>query len=132
MNNEILNQILDEVKDIKGELKTTNSRLGNLETEVGGLKTEVGGLKTKVDGLETKVDGLEVETKRISQSVAVIEVEHGRRLGGLEDGQGLILDKLERIETIVPVAEATAIDVELIKNAVTSHSKAINALKSVI
>ena len=119
---EILVQIQGDISDLKqgqAKLETgqaeTNQRLDKLEQ--GQSKLEQGQYK------------LEAETARIRQSVANIEVEHGRKLGLLIDGHTLITDKLDPLPEAVETLQE---DVSVIKLAVMDHSNAIKAVKSAV
>ncbi|MCL2602953.1 MAG: hypothetical protein FWD90_00570 [Defluviitaleaceae bacterium] len=75
------------------------------------------------------INGLKTDISRLNQTVAVIELEHGKSLGALHDGYKLLYDEVTRMR---PVVEATANDVETIKSVVTRHSGIFSALKSAI
>lgn len=113
--------------------------LENLTGKVDGLVTAVEGLTSTVekhgvliDGLTTTVKDLTAQVEDVRHTVAVIEVEHGQKIGALFDGYSRVSDDIKQILPVVELAEKTATDVSIIKTAVTSHAKIVNALKSAI
>lgn len=97
------NILLELVSEVKG----LGTAVRNLETKVGNLETEVTELKTTVKNLETEVTGLKTTVDRIDQTVMRIEVEHGEKLQILFDAdlykrekfdsQGHTLERHEKI-----------------------------------
>ena len=75
-----------------------------------------------------RLDNLESEVTRIKESVILIENDHGKKLGALLDGYGMLADKVEPLPGAV---DALQEDVSVIKAVVTSHSMDINVLKAV-
>ena len=63
MDNEILNEVLQIVKETRSDVSEVKTRVGSLETKVDSLETKVDSLGTKVDSLETKVHELEADVK---------------------------------------------------------------------
>ncbi|MCL2387912.1 MAG: hypothetical protein FWC89_10255 [Defluviitaleaceae bacterium] len=121
--------------------------LENLTTKVQlleDLTTKVDKMETKLDKMEVKVDKMEIlvaeipsikseltEVKsrldNLSESVAVIEVEHGQQIRALYDGQSLMSDNIKQLLPVVELAEKTAMEVSVIKLVVTGHAKALKA-----
>ena len=72
------------------------------------MQEDISGLKQGQDDFNTRLGKVESDIDSIHRSVVKIEVEHGTRLGALEDGQKSIrdtlknhTDRLERIENKV-------------------------------
>ena len=78
-------EMKEKIENLSTKVENLEVKVENLETEVGNLKTEVGNLKTKVGNLETEVGNLKLETRKMSQTVARIEIEHGEKLQALFD-----------------------------------------------
>ena len=136
MNDDILNLILVKLTSleegqtrIETEVVDVRKEVVTLSEEVASLSEEVAALNEKYLILDDKTDILSEGLARVSESVAVIEVEHGRSLGALHDGYKSTSDAIKHIK---PIVEATAEDVALVKIAVSSHTKVFNALKSAI
>ena len=83
MENEILMQILSELK----ELKQGQAHLSN---EVQVIKGDVQGLKGDVQGLKDDFRGLKGDVQEIKERVIIIENEHGMKLQVLFDGYHLL------------------------------------------
>ena len=96
------------LEQIQSEQKLTNQRLEKLEQGQVILETEV---------------------TRIRQSVATIEVEHGKSLGALHDGYSLVY---EGMKYITPIVEKTAEKVSVIEAAVSINTDRIKALEPAI
>ena len=73
MDNDVLKDILQELKGLRGEAVVTNRRLEDLNTKVDGLNQRVDGLNDRVDGLNGRVDGLNRRVDGLNQSVVVLQ-----------------------------------------------------------
>ena len=62
------------------------------------MQNDVSTLKKDVSTLKKDVSNLQKETRSLSKSIAVIEVEHGRSIQLLVDGQISISEKLDSFE----------------------------------
>ena len=62
------------------------------------MQNDVSTLKKDVSTLKKDVSNLQKETRNLSKSIAVIEVEHGRSIQLLVDGQVSISEKLDSFE----------------------------------
>lgn len=83
---EILKQILSELKELIAGQQETNTRLTNIETDITELKADVSGLKTDVKELKT-------DNKIIKQ--AVLETnETVKRIEGRQEHQQRIIEQL--------------------------------------
>ncbi|MCL2852935.1 MAG: hypothetical protein FWE20_07895 [Defluviitaleaceae bacterium] len=76
----------DEImQQILGELKNINSRLDNIEQEVQELKQEIQELKQEVHEVKQEV-------QEVKHRIIVIENEHGEKLGAALDGYVQLYD----------------------------------------
>jgi len=121
-----------KVGNLETETKSLNTKVGNLEAEIGSLKTKVENLETETKNLKTEVSEVKDRTIRTSESVAVIEVEHGKMLGALSDGYSLMSDKMNKLIPAVDKIETISVDVSAIKSVVTSHAKTFSIIKNAI
>ena len=78
MENEILLQILSELKELK-------QGQGNLETRMASLET-------RMASLEAGQASLVSDVQEIKERLILIENDHGKRLRALEDGYVLLYD----------------------------------------
>jgi len=88
---EILKQILSEVKDLKqdvGEVK-------GLRQDVQGLKQDVGGLQQDVQGLKQDVGGLQQDVQGLKQDVGVLKQD----VQGLKEDIGELKTSAVKLET---------------------------------
>ncbi|MCL2463018.1 MAG: hypothetical protein FWF44_10160 [Defluviitaleaceae bacterium] len=67
------------------------------------LEARFDNLEAKFENLEAKVDNLEEGQSRLHESVSVIELEHGQKLGALFDGYQLLYDVATEIRSDVAV-----------------------------
>lgn len=72
--------------------------LNKLLEAVTTMQNDVSNLKADVSTLKADVSDLQKETRNLSKSIAVIEVEHGRSIKLLVDGQISISEKLDSFE----------------------------------
>ena len=111
----VVEQMQGDILELKQGQAETNRRLEKLEQ--GQTKLEQGQVR------------LESEVTRIRQSVATIEVEHGKSLGALHDGYSLVY---EGMKYITPIVENTAEKVSVIEAAVSINTDRIKVLEPVI
>ena len=88
---QILNKLLEIVTVMQNDVST-------LKKDVSTLKKDVSNLQKDVSNLQKDVSNLQKETRNLSKSIAVIEVEHGRSIQLLVDGQVSISEKLDSFE----------------------------------
>ena len=96
-----------DVKGLKTDVKDLQTNVANLQTDVKSLQTNVANLQTDVEKLKTDVESLKTTVDRIDQTVMRIEVEHGEKLQILFDAdlykrekfdsQGHTLERHEKI-----------------------------------
>ena len=123
MNNEekILEILTQMQQDISG-LKVGQARL---EADVSGLKADVSGLKADVSSLKTGQTKLEADVSGIKVR---LDVEVQKQFDQLVDGQDQLHRKVTHVESL---AEETKDTVDVIRAAVTEHSREIVKLKQV-
>ncbi|MGD6967392.1 hypothetical protein ACQCVP_13255 [Rossellomorea vietnamensis] len=83
----ILKQILSELRGIKTDVGDLKADVGSLKTDVGDLKADVGDLKTDVGGLKTDVGDLKTDVLELKTGQARLE-------NGLKNLQKNIIDSL--------------------------------------
>ncbi|MDQ0285471.1 chromosome segregation ATPase [Desulfofundulus luciae] len=76
------------LKEILGELKALNQRAGNMEQRIGNVEQRIGGLEQGQQELVKRVGGLEQGQQELA-----------KRVGGLEQGQQELAGRMERMET---------------------------------
>lgn len=59
MEKEVLNLILVEVREMKGDMSEVKNRLGNLETDMTEVKSRLTNVENKITNLENKITNLE-------------------------------------------------------------------------
>ncbi|RIW28660.1 hypothetical protein D3H55_21020 [Bacillus salacetis] len=80
----------DILKQILSELKVIKTDVGGLKADVNSMKTDVGGLKTDVNSMKTDVGGLKTDVNSLKSDVGELKVGQARLEGGqqrLEVGQ---------------------------------------------
>lgn len=70
-----------------------------LVKSVNKLDNRMDNIENRMDNFENKLNENIAFTQRISESVAVMEVEHGSKLNALFDGYKANSEKLDKIET---------------------------------
>ena len=118
---------MDNEEKIISMLEKQGSLIEQMRGDITEMKGDITGLKDDVTGLKSGQAKLEAEVARIRESVAVIEIDHGRSLRALHDGYNLLYDKLEPIPAAVETLQE---DVAVIKLVVSSHSHSIQTLKA--
>jgi len=126
MENEILQQILSELKDLKqGQVKLEQGQtklvidMEELKQDMSDVKVDVAGLKQDI--IEVKQDVTNIKVK--------LENETNKHIQIIAEGH---IDIIRRLDYIQPIVETLEDDVAVIKSVVTGHSKEINILKSVL
>ncbi|AEG16021.1 hypothetical protein Desku_2494 [Desulfofundulus kuznetsovii DSM 6115] len=78
------------LKEILGELKTLNQRVGNIEQRVGNMEQRIGDLEQGQQELVKRVGDLEQGQQELV-----------RRIGDLEQGQQELSGRMERMEALI-------------------------------
>ena len=77
-------------------------RVEQVQADLSGVKIELSEVKTDLSGFKEEAnerfDSLQADIRKVSQSVAVIEVEHGNKLRAIYEGIKTILIDYERLE----------------------------------
>ena len=140
MENEILQQILSELKDLKqGQVKLEQGQtklvidMEELKQDMSDVKVDVAGLKQDMSNVKVDVAGLKQDIIEVKQDVTNIKVklenETNKHIQIIAEGH---IDIIRRLDYIQPIVETLEDDVAVIKSVVTGHSKEINILKSVL
>ena len=93
MDNEILKEILNEVKTMKTDLAELKTDVSELKTDVVEIKTDVAELKTDVSELKTDVAELKTDVSELKTDVAVLKTD----VIVLKDTQQGIIKKLDAV-----------------------------------
>lgn len=97
---------MNNEEKILGLLEKMDERLINLEQGQVTMQTDIAGLKQGQLTLET-------DLRKLNQTVAVIEVEHGKKLNALMDGNKDLNRKADTLQATVDdmAPTVTALDV---------------------
>lgn len=90
---ECLIQLVKSVGNLNSKIDEVNS---SLNAKIDNINSS---LSSRIDNIEAKLDENIAFTRRINQSVAVIEEVHGGKLTALFDGYKANSEKLDKIET---------------------------------
>lgn len=69
MSNQLLQQILKEVKTLNTRVEKMDMKIDSLDTKVDSLETKVDNLETKVNSLDAKVSSLETQVNNIKSDL---------------------------------------------------------------
>ena len=112
-----LNENIEFTKSINDKLNEVNSSLG---ARIDGIETKLNENIEFTKSINDKLNENIEFTKRISNSVAVIEEVHGSKLAALSDGYTANSEKLDEIRT----------DIKNIYSILDKHDDQIFLLKS--
>ena len=73
MEKEVLNLILVEVREMKGDMAEVKNRLGNLETDMTEVKSRLTNVENKINNLEDKITNLEEMTEFNTENIESIK-----------------------------------------------------------
>jgi len=130
----------DKVLDyLKGMEARIDSRFEKLETEIAVIKVDVAVIKKDITVMQKDITVMQKEltytktrVENLSESVAVIEVEHGKMLGALSDGYSLMSDNMNQLLPLVDKVKNIGEDVAVIKSVVSNHAVIFNKIKTAI
>ena len=108
MSEQILQQILNEIKGL-------NTRFGKVEGDVTGLKTDIGQLKTDIGQLKTDVGQLKTDVGQLKTDVGNLQAgqtELFQMVTALKHGQDMTHAKLEALTLDVRRLEGNFIRLE--------------------
>ena len=137
MNNEekileILTQMQQDISGLKVGQARLEADVSGLKADVSGLKADVSSLKTGQARLEADVSSLKTGQTKLEADVSGIkvrlDVEVQKQFDQLVDGQDQLHRKVTHVESL---AEETKDTVDVIRAAVTEHSREIVKLKQV-
>lgn len=83
---EVLSQILTELKQVNG-------RLGSVENRLDSMENRLDSMENRLDSMEQRLSSIETEQQQIKQAVFETN-EHVKRLETIQDGQQRIIDLL--------------------------------------
>ena len=88
---EVLKQILTEMKDIKIDLRDLRTDVAELKTDVRELKTDVAELKTDVENLKLQVSENTQILKALEHSAEVNRAEHNKMFYDIAEIRGELI-----------------------------------------
>ena len=101
-----VNKLDNRMDNIENKMDNFESKMDNIENKMDKFESRMDNIENKMDNFESRMDNFENKlneniafTQRISESVAVMEVEHGSKLNALFDGYKANSEKLDKIET---------------------------------
>ena len=100
MENEILHQILDELKGVNQRLDSLEHGQTKLEQSVAKLEQGQAKLEQSVAKLENDVSSIKEDVSSIRGSVVIMENEYGMKIGALYDGYINSQKDIKRIEPL--------------------------------
>ena len=95
------NQILLYLQKIVNQIDAIQEKVSQIDaiqekvSQIDAIQEKV----NQIDSMQQDIKELKQETRKISQSVAVLEHEHGEKIQALLDGQIGILEKLDLFES---------------------------------
>ncbi len=95
------NQILLYLQKIVNQIDAIQEKVSQIDAiqekvnQIDAIQEKV----SQIDSMQQDIKELKQETRKISQSVAVLEHEHGEKIQALLDGQIGILEKLDLFES---------------------------------
>lgn len=120
---EILKQILSEIKDVKTDIS-------DLKQDVTGLKQDVTGLKQDVTGLKQDVAGLKQDVTGLKQGQERIEIKVDNLSSELRSNFKYTNDKLNEhrkvFETVSDEIKGVKIDIEYLSSKTGKHDTELN------
>jgi chromosome segregation ATPase len=109
-----MGQMQEQLTHVQGQLTQIDGRLTHVEgqliqidgrlTHVEGQLTQIDGRLTHVEGQLIQIDGrlthVEEQLIHVRESVIIIEIEHGRKLGALLDSTVLTKETLQKVDKL--------------------------------
>jgi len=133
MENEILQQILSELKDLKEGQNKLEQGYVKLEQGQAKLVSDMAEVKQDVAELKIDVVELKIDMAEVKQDVSNIKIklenETNKHVRLIAEGH---VDIIRRLDYIQPIVENLEDDVAVIKSVVTDQSKEINVLKNAL
>jgi chromosome segregation ATPase len=98
---QIRGAVMNKEDKILSILETMQTDVSSLKTDVSSLKNDVSSLKNKVDNIETNIEQMQKDLTGVRNTVAVIEVEHGRKLNLLYETMPEKIKKVDELQHTV-------------------------------
>ena len=115
-----MDNLENKMDSFENRMDSFENRMDNFENKMDSFENRMDNYENKMDNLENKLNENIAFTQRISESVAVIEVEHGSKLNALFDGYKANSEKLDKIES----------DINNIHSILQKHEDEIYLIKS--
>ncbi|MDQ0214671.1 outer membrane murein-binding lipoprotein Lpp [Oikeobacillus pervagus] len=132
MSDQLLQQILEELKGLKEDVIGLKADVGGLKQDVSSLKQDVNGLKRDVSTLNSKVQNLDSKVSGIDDKVNKIEHEQQKgneRITSVFNQTGKLSEY--HAETIAHLEQvATLEDLEYIYMKLGEHDREIFKMKN--
>ena len=93
----ILHQILSEIKEIKNDIAHLKDDVSVLKDDVSVLKGDVLVLQGDVTGIKKDMEALRQEVQEVKERLIFIENDHGRSLVVLSDGYKMLFESAKVI-----------------------------------
>jgi len=94
----------EKIMDLLGILV---SEVAEIKTDLADVKTDLAGVKTDLADVKTDLADVKTDLAETKQTVARIEVEHGRKLDALADGYQANREAIEEIrDDVAAIKEA--------------------------
>ena len=114
MEKEVLNLILVEVREMKGDMAEVKNRLGNLENDMSEVKGRLTNLETDMSEVKGRLTNLETDMSGVKERMTNVEND-------LSDVKTDLSDVKIDLSNVKDLAEFNKETSESIKNVVTSH-----------
>ncbi|KGT37251.1 hypothetical protein P9232_15650 [Weizmannia sp. CD-2023] len=133
---EILKQILSELKDLKSDVSSLKAGQDRLESDVSSLKNDVSGLKNDVSGLKNDVSGLKNDVSSLKAGQERIETKVDNLTLELRSNFKFTNDKLEEHKKVFTVVsnelKGVKGDIEFLSEKAGKHDTKINHILNML
>ncbi|SHE87562.1 hypothetical protein SAMN02745218_00964 [Desulfofundulus australicus DSM 11792] len=85
------------LKEILGELKALNQCVGNMDQRIGNVEQRIGSLEQGQEELARRMERMEQRISNVEQG----QQELVKRVSGLEQGQQELAGRMERMEALI-------------------------------
>lgn len=129
---EILKQILNEIKDLKADVSNLTTDLTGLKTDVSNLTTDLTGLKTDVSDLKTDVTNLKTDVLFLKEGQGRIETKVDSLSSELRSNFKYTIDKLDEHRKVFGVVsdelKGAKVDIEYLSSKTGRHDTELNQI----
>ncbi|RXT03944.1 hypothetical protein [Ammoniphilus sp. CFH 90114] len=114
MIDELLKQILEEMKSMNQRMDRMEIRMGGVENQLESLETRIGSLETRMGSVENQLESLETRMGSVENQLESLETRMGSVETALHDTRAHMYFRFDTLDTKLSRVEGDVVDIKAI------------------